>query len=312
MSIKKQTKVTDKVIFLVGPTAAGKSEIAARLAKEIGGEIICCDSMQVYKNLNILTNMPSAEQMALAPHHLFGIKKPSQIFSVAEYRKSALRRMRQIHKKGRIPLFTGGTGLYMQALLDGLFISPSRNVKLRRLLQRRAAKYGAAKLHRELKKIDPAAAKIIHPNDLRRIIRALEVYKTTGRTISELKKSETTGGIFGKYRVFIFCVYYKNRDLLYEKINSRVEQMFKKGLVHEVKKALKIKISLTAGQALGLKRVGDFLEGKCGLDKAMELVKLDTRRYAKRQLSWFRRDKRIRWIPLDGCRNLNEVVDLLS
>lgn len=291
--------LSNQVIFLVGPTGAGKTEISIKLAKKIGGEIVCCDSMQVYKDLDILTGKPTPRQMFLVPHHLFGIKRPTEDFSVAEYRKLALKKIKEIHSRNRMPVFVGGTGLYMQALLDGLFFSPAKDLRLRRKLQAQAQKYGSRRLYAKLKKIDPVAARAIHPNDGRRIIRALEVYSLTGKTISQLKLG-SSGGIFGLYPTRIFCLFYKNRNLLYFRINARVGQMFKRGLVAEVKKLLSRNLSMTARQALGIKQVQRFLQGNCSLKEAKEQLKTDTRRYAKRQLSWFRRDKRIKWVALDS------------
>ena len=297
MPIKKSIKV----VFIVGPTGAVKTQIAINLAKKIDGEIICCDSMQIYKGLDILTGKPTAGQMSEVPHHLFSIKNLTENFSVAAYRKQALKKMKEIHGRGKIPIFVGGTGLYAQALLDGLFSSPQRDLRLRKKFQGQAAKYGARYLYEKLKKIDPQAANIINANDLRRIVRALEVYSVTGMTISQLKLN-TSGGIYKRYPTCILCLYFKNRFLLYGRINQRVERMFSQGVVDEVKKAISIKLSMTASQALGIKHIKDFIKGKHGIERAKELLKLDTRRYAKRQLSWFRRDKRAKWVPLDGYR----------
>lgn len=298
----KQGSARKKVVFITGPTGAGKTAISIKLAKKINGEIICCDSMQVYKGMDVLTAQPSKKETSIVEHHLFRIKKPTENFSVAQYRKLALKKIKEIHKRPKIPIFVGGAGLYAQALLDGLFSSPGEDVDLRRRLHRYAEKYSVFKLYKKLKKIDPQAATVINKNDLRRIVRALEVRKLTGKTISELKKS-TKGGIWGLYEIDLFCIFYQGRAKLYERINDRVEEMFRKGLVSEVRKLSKIKLSKTASQALGIRQVSDFLEGKCSLDQAKAALKKDTRRYAKRQLSWFRRDQRIRWIPLDGPRN---------
>lgn len=289
MPIIRQSSIVNRlsVIFIVGPTGAGKTEISIKLAKKIGGEIICCDSMQIYKGMDILTAQPSEKEKRAVKHHLFGIKKPTQNFSVAQYRKLALEKIKEIHEKGKIPVFTGGTGLYVQALLDGLFPSPGEDTGLRRRLYRYAEKQGVFELYKRLKKIDPQAAAIINKNDLRRVIRALEVHKLTGRTISELKKL-TKGGIRGLYEINLFCIYYKDRAKLYERINDRVEEMFEKGLVNQVKKLSGIKLSKTASQALGIKQVAGFLENRYSLDQAKALLKKDTRRYAKRQISWFR------------------------
>ena len=299
-----------KVIFLVGPTGVGKTSISIKLAKKIKGEIICCDSMQIYKGMDVLTAQPSAKEFSSIPHHLFKIRKPSENFSVAQYRKLALKKIKEIHNKGKVPVFAGGTGLYVQALLDGLFYSPEKDLEFRRKLSMQAAKRGSADLYQRLKKVDPQAAGIIHKNDLRRIIRALEVFNLTGKTISELKKS-STGGIWAVYKIYIFCLFYKDRNLLYEKINKRVEEMFEKGLVTEVRRLSGLKLSVTAGQAIGIKHARDFIDGKYNMEYAEELLKQDTRRYAKRQLSWFRREKRAKWIALDHKKSLDTIINIL-
>ncbi len=300
-----------KVIFLAGPTGAGKTEIALLLGKKIGGEIICCDSMQIYKDMDIMTAMPSPQQLALVPHHLFGIRRPTQAFSAADYRKLALEKIRQALSRNKAPIFTAGTGLYAQAVLDGLFISPARDEELRERLKKQALRYGVKYLYKRLKRIDAKAAESIHPNDLRRIVRAIEVYEKTGKNISTLKAG-SSGGIFGVLPVRIVCLFYKDRAKLYNRINKRVEVMFDSGLVPEVEKLLKQKLSLTAKQALGIKEVRGFLGGEYGLARAKELLARNTRRYAKRQLSWFRRDKRARWIALDDYADFGKAAEFVT
>ena len=299
-----------QVIFLAGPTGAGKTALSIKFAKKINGEIICCDSMQIYKGMDILTAQPSAKEFSAVSHHLFKIISPTRNFSVAQYRKLAVKKIKEIHAKGRVPIFVGGTGLYVQALLDGLFSSPKEDKTYRKKLSLEAEKCGTAILHKRLKKIDPEAAKAIHKNDLRRIMRALEVFHLTGKTISELKKS-SRGGIFGLYKICVACLFYKNRDLLYKRINKRVEVMLKNGLIEEVKGLSKMKLSMTAQQALGIKHIRNFIDGKCSVVEAEELLKRDSRRYAKRQLSWFRREKRTQWIALDGEKSLDTIKNIL-
>lgn len=286
------------VIFITGPTGTGKTGISIKLAKKINGEIICCDSMQVYRGMDILTAQPSKKEVLAVKHHLFCIKRPTENFSVAQYRKLALAKIKEIHEKGKIPVFVGGTGLYVQALLNGLFYSPKEDAKLRKKFQAYAEKYGGCKLYAKLKKIDPLAARKIHPNDIRRIIRALEVYELTGKKMSEAKKA-TSGGIYGAYNIGLFCLFYKDRGVLYNRINQRVDKMFQAGLIDEVKRLLNLKLSKTASCAIGIKQIKGFIEGKYNLEYARDLLKKETRRYAKRQMSWFRRDNRVKWIALD-------------
>jgi len=286
------------IIFLVGPTAVGKTETSIHLAKLIDAEIISCDSMQVYKGMDIGTQKPTAAQRRVAPHYIVDIVSPSYNFSAANFRKRAIGYIKRIHKEGRTPLFVGGTALYMKILIDGLFPSPAADKALRKnLLKEEAGKKGA--LYNKLLKVDPQTAKILHPNDTRRIIRALEVYIKTNRPMSELKKK--TKGLKDSYDIKIFCLN-RNRENLYKKIEKRVDSMFKQGLLAECKQLKKKRLSITAKQALGYKEVFDYLNSKTTLQETKELIKKKTRNFAKRQLSWFRNDKRIIWIDADRRR----------
>ncbi|MBU0504174.1 MAG: tRNA (adenosine(37)-N6)-dimethylallyltransferase MiaA [Candidatus Omnitrophota bacterium] len=284
-----------KIVFIVGPTATGKTDIAVRLAKKISGEIISCDSMQIYKGMDIITSKPSPVLMRKIPHYLIDIISPDKEYNVSQFRKAAVKKIREASLKGRIPLLVGGTGLYMSVLLDGIFNIKTENKNTRRKLYNEACKFGRARLHDRLKEIDPAAALKIHPNDTKRIIRALEVYEVTGKPISELQKHRV--GLWSKYDVKIFCLN-MNRDELNRRIEKRVGRMFKSGLVKEVKKLLKNKISRTASCAIGLKEIRDYLKGGYDLEAAKQLIARNTCLYAKRQLTWFRKDKRIEWVNI--------------
>jgi len=300
------------VVFLLGPTGVGKTEASVKLAKELGAEIVCCDSMQVYKGMQIMTSQPSAALRRRVPHHLYGIIDPRKPFSAADFRKLALEKIKEIHKRGKVPLFVGGTGFYASALIDGLFKAPPADWKIRNRLAKEAEKSGSAALHRRLKKIDPPTAKKIHSNDTRRLIRALEVHETTGSRMSELKKN--TKGIAGEYDIKI-KVMNMRRDLLYKRIDARVEKMFRAGLVGEVRRLRgrmdsrfrgndhvpptrcdmvpprRWDMVCTAGKALGYGEVCGYLDGECSKEEAKELLKKNTRNYAKRQLTWFRGKK---------------------
>ena len=307
----------NKIIFLVGPTAVGKSEIAVDLAKKINAEIISCDSMQVYKGMDIGTQKPPLDLRKKVKHHMLDILSPDKEFSAADFRKRALRIIGALHKKGKIPLFAGGTGLYMKALLNGLFPSPPKNEALRRRLYKEAKKYGSAQLHEKLKNIDPATADKIHPNDTKKIIRALEICYTTKKTVSEMRE-RTPRPLSDKYDVRIIGLI-RPREELYRRIDERVDRMFEQGLLDEVRRLADKKLSITARQAIGykealsylrkqvsIKRMDSRLRGNDSmgiypdkdLEELKELIKKNTRRYAKRQLTWFGADKRIKWKKL--------------
>ena len=289
-------KIKD-IIFLVGPTAVGKTRASIYLAKLLNAEIISCDSMQVYKGMDIGTQKPSKKELKAVRHHMVGMVTPSKNFSAAAFRKKAASCIRGIIKKKKTPLFVGGTGLYMKILIDGLFPSPKADMKLRAKLSKQEELNGRGFLHKRLSEIDPDTAKILHPHDTRRVIRALEIYYKTKKTMSELKKN--TKGLSDKYDVKIFALN-RDRDELYKRINMRVDAMFKQGFVAECKRLKKKKLSLTASQALGYKEIFDYLDGKISLKDAKDLIKQQTRNYAKRQLSWFRNDERVIWIDADG------------
>lgn len=293
-------KKKPKIIFILGPTGAGKSEFAGRLAKKIKGEIISCDSMQVYKGMRILSQYPSAKLMKAVPHHLIGCLSPSMEWSAADFVKAAKKIVGDMIRRGKIPVITGGTGLYARAFIEGLFPSPPKDEKLRRKIYKEAEKSGSAKIYSKLKKVDPAYAAKIHPNDLRRIVRALEVYKLTGRPMSDQHKE--TRGLRGEYDISVFILN-MNRDELYERIDRRVDQMFAAGLLSEVKRLRRIRLSRTAKAALGYKEAGDYIDGRVGLQETKGIIKMNTRRYAKRQLTWFRKEKAAKWVDAGAGEN---------
>ncbi len=281
-----------KLYFIVGPTACGKSRLAFELAKKIKGEVISADSMQVYKGMDILTAQPPKEIRKKIPHYLIGIISPEKDFSVDDFRKKALLAIKKIHKKHKIPVIAGGTGLYLRSLIDGLFEAPATDLKLRRRLEKLAVDRGNNYLYNKLLKVDPPAAGRIHPNDLRRIIRALEVYKKTGQPISKLQSK--TKGLGEKYQIEIIGLNIPRR-VLYQRINERVDKMFERGAVEEVKKLSSLKLSRSAQQALGIKEINGFLEGKYSLEEAKRLLQRNTRHYAKRQITWFKKMEGIKW-----------------
>lgn len=299
--------LVEKIIFLVGPTAVGKTEVSLHLARLINAEIISCDSMQVYKGMDIGTQKSTPSQRKKVPHHIVDAVSPGRNFSVAEFRKKALCYIEKIHRERKTPLLVGGTGLYMKALIDGLFPSPPADRRLRKELMRTEELNGKGSLYKKLFKVDPKTAKMLHPNDTRRIVRALEVFIKTNTPMSELKKK--TKGLAGRYDIKIFCLN-RNRQNLYGMIESRVEKMFRSGFVRECRELRKKRLSMTARQALGYKEVFDYLDSKVSLSEAKDLIKKNTRNFAKRQLSWFRNDKRVIWIDVDG-KSSKEAAEIL-
>jgi len=240
--------------------------------------------------MDILTSKPSRSDLKKVRHHLIDVISPEKEFSAAEYRRMALDKIEDILKRGKTPLFVGGSGLYVRAVIDGLFPSAVKDSKFRKKQDALAKKYGKGYLYKKLKKIDPLRAEKIHPNDLRRVIRALEIYYTEKKRPSELDK--TTEPLKYDFKIFGLDV---PRGELYKNINDRVEEMFRKGIVQEVKRLSKRKLSMTSKKALGYDEVMGYLKGRYSKEEAMELLKKNTRHFAKRQLTWFRPDRRISW-----------------
>lgn len=297
-----------KIFFLVGPTAIGKSQVAVYLARKLGAEIISCDSMQVYRKLDIATSMPPLSLRKKVRHHLLRMIPPQEEYDVSRYRADAILAMEKIIKRKKVPLFVGGTGLYMSVVIDGLFPEAARDPGLRDRLALQAKKKGSLFLHRQLKKVDPPAAAKIHPHDARRIMRALEVYLLTGKRISELQK--TRQGLGDDYCVRVYCLT-TDRATLNRRIDQRVELMFRRGIVSSIKKALGKGLSKTASCAIGVREVKGYLEGLYDLVEAKRLMKVNSRRYAKRQLTWFRKDKRIQWVTVKKNQTPKDVGERL-
>ncbi|MCX5678019.1 MAG: tRNA (adenosine(37)-N6)-dimethylallyltransferase MiaA [Candidatus Omnitrophica bacterium] len=295
-------------MFIVGPTAIGKTRLAVVLAKKIHGEIISCDSMQVYRGMRILSQSPSKKERALVKHHLVGILDPKKEYSAAVFIKRAMPLIEAIINRKRIPIVAGGSGLYVKALVDGLFLSPEADMKFRKRMQAFVSRHGSKKLHERLAKIDSISSGKIHPNDVRRIIRALEIFESTGRTMTELKS--TTRGLKDLYDIRIFGLI-APREKIYSRIDSRVDEMFAFGAVVEAKRLARKRMSKTAREVLGFKEIADYLDGEYDLEYAKGLVKMNTRRFAKRQLTWFRPDKRIKWYDITrntGAKIVNKIM----
>lgn len=295
MPVETFREAKKSVMFIVGPTAIGKTAFSIKLARHINGEIISCDSMQVYKGMEILSQAPKLTETKKVRHHLIKFLSPQKEFSVAAFRKKAAKLIDDIIRRKKIPIVVGGSGLYVKGLIDGLFPSPPADMRFRKKMYDYAARYGSAHLHEKLAKIDPDAAHLIHPNDARRVIRALEIRHSTGKTMTELKNN--TRALSERYSIKIFGLTAPRKEI-YLNINNRVDKMFASGVIDEVKKLLKKKLSRTARTVLGFKQIASYLKGEYDFEAARELIKRNTRRFAKRQLTWFRADNRIKWFDI--------------
>ena len=284
------------MICICGPTASGKTGLAVALAKRLDGEVVSCDSMQIYRGMDIGTAKPTLEEMQGIPHHLLDVASPSEDFSVSRYVELADKAVQDIFSRGKTVIVAGGTGLYMDSLIQGRAFAPFPETGKRAALEREAEQQGIEALLERLEQVDPEAAKRLHPSDKKRIIRALEVYEETGKTITQ--HNEETRLLPPKYRPVWLGLSFEPRQLLYDRIDLRVDQMIGQGLVEEVRRLLESGISprATAMQAIGYKEIAAALRGECDLDTAVEQIKLGSRRYAKRQLTWFRRNPAIRWL----------------
>ena len=297
------------IIFIVGPTAVGKTDVALAFAQKLKGEIVSCDSMQVYKEVSIASNKPSALQLKKVKHHLLGIVSVKKEFDVAAFQKRAVAAIKGIIRRGKMPIVTGGSGMYMQVLLDGIFDKAEKNDQLRAKFEKELARGGADVLYARLKQVDPQAAAKIHFNDHRRVIRALEIFELKKQPMSDLKKMRK--GLWETYDIKIFALN-RERSELYERINERVDEMFAAGLIDEMKKISKMKLSQTAQGMIGLKEVRGFLRREYDLERAKYLLKRNTRHFAKRQLTWFRKDKRLQWIHVEEDDRLENIIKAIS
>lgn len=296
------------LIFILGPTAVGKTELSITVAKRIDAEIISLDSRQIYLNMDIGTAKPTPKERQQVPHHLIDFVQPNQSFTVADYQELADQKIQEICERRKQPMFVGGSGLYFRAVVDGLFEGPSADQKLRAKLREEAQEFGREKLHQKLAKIDPKTAEKVHPNDLVRVIRAIEVYKKTGEPISELQSQWNEQPRYD----FVAIGLNRPRELLYKRIEQRVYKMIEEGLIEEVEQLLeKYPRDCRAMQSFGYREIASYLNGEIELEKAIELTCRRTRRYAKRQLTWFRNDDRIQWLNLNQFKDMNEAADEL-
>ena len=285
----------NKVIVICGPTASGKTALSIELAKKINGEIVSCDSMQIYKDMDIGTAKPTVEEMQGIKHYLIGYVSPEKRYSVADYKIDAKKAIKEIIKKGKMPIVVGGTGLYLDSLIYEI---EYQDIKLdeqyRNKLEEEVEKQGLEKLYEKAKQIDPKAIEKISPNDKKRILRILEIYHATGKTKTEQEIESRKKEVEYDYKVYALNW---DRQKLYDRINKRVDMMIEQGLVEEVKQILdKYDNFPTAMQGLGYKEVVEYLNGNLTKEEMIEKIKIETRRYAKRQLTWFRKNKQTIWL----------------
>ncbi|ART76422.1 tRNA (adenosine(37)-N6)-dimethylallyltransferase MiaA [Sutcliffiella horikoshii] len=288
-----------KVIVIIGPTAVGKTKTSVELAKSLKGEIISGDSMQIYKTMDIGTAKVKKEEMQGIPHYLIDIKEPQEAYSVAEFQRDVRNKIDEISSRGRIPIIVGGTGLYIQSVLyDYQFSESGKDEETRLRLEKRSQEIGVDKLHQELTDIDPKSAANIHPNNVRRVIRALEIFYTTGKTMSEYQDTQQPESLYDIALIGLTM----DRERLYERINLRVDLMMKEGLLREVQTLHNNGIrDCQSIQAIGYKELYAYLDGKVTLEQAVNDLKQNSRRYAKRQLTWFRNKMDVTWIDMtDG------------
>ena len=290
------------LLVVVGPTASGKTSLGVRLAKTLSGEVISADSMQIYRDMPIASAVPTPEEKEGVPHHLMEFLDAGEEFSVADYVNCAREKIIEINSRDKLPILVGGTGLYVNSIVDNIeFGAQQTSACVREKLENEMEKIGAEAMLARLEEIDPQTAARLHPNNRRRIIRALEVYETTGKTLTELnEESRQVPSPFDTVMIGVTC---RDREKLYDRINKRVDIMLESGLLDEAQK-FHSRENKGAGQAIGHKEFAPYFSGECSLEETVETLKRETRRYAKRQLTWFLRDSRINWIYIDECEDV--------
>lgn len=302
----------DNLFILIGPTAIGKTSLSIDLAKRLNGEIISADSMQIYKHMDIGTAKVTKEEMENIPHYLVDIIPPDEGFTVSDYKSKATMHINDINKRGKLPIVVGGTGLYINSLVYDLnFAGVSPNEEIRQKYESLANEFGNEYLHKKLLEVDRASGERLDVNNVQRIIRALEIYEVTGKTMTEQYKDFRVP--IQDYNLVMVCLN-MDRATLYERINQRVDIMIEEGLIEEVKSILDMGYSknLVSLKAIGYKEIIMYLDGFISLEDAINLIKKGSRNYAKRQLTWFRRDDRIKWIDIDSFHDPDEMSSYIE
>lgn len=299
-----------KTIFIVGPTASGKTALSIELAKNFGGEIICADSMQIYKGIHIASAAPDESEKCGIPHHLFEFLDLDTQFSVADYVKLAREKIKEIAARNKLPIIVGGTGLYISSLLQNIeFTEESNDNDLRESLEKLFDEVGAEEMLSRLAQFDPQTAERLHPNNRRRIIRAFEVYKLTGKTLTEQNENSKLNP--SDLEPLVIGITYKDRELLYNRINKRVDLMLNNGLLEEAKINFANNSNKGGFQAIGHKEFYPYFNNEINLDEAIEVLKRQTRRYAKRQLTWFTKEQSINWLYPDEDSCVFEKANIM-
>ncbi len=309
-----QNKILSRMplVVLTGPTAVGKTAVSIDFAKAVSGEIISADSMQVYRGMDIGSAKITKKEMDGVPHHLLDILEPEEAFNVQSFQSLAKEAIKEIYGRGNIPILTGGTGFYIQAVLYDIAFTEETDDRVRKALEAEAEEKGAEYLHKRLQEVDPATAESLHANNVKRVIRALEFYELNRYPLSQHNETERQ-----RKSPYLFRYYVLNepRDVLYQKIEKRVDSMLERGLVEEVR-ALKergLTRDMVSMQGLGYKEILDYLGGGCTLEEAVETIKKETRHFAKRQLTWFRREKEVAWVEKssfpDACSLCNYLLE---
>jgi len=299
-----------KVLIIVGPTAVGKTALSLSIAEVLGCEIVSADSRQVYQYMDIGTAKPTRQELSRIPHHFIDIRQPDQYYSAGEYGREARVRIAVLHEKEITPVVVGGSGFYIQALVDGLFAPKISDPEIKQRWRDKVIEQGQDAVFNYLKQVDPVSAERLHPNDTQRVVRALEVYELSGKPISAFKKGEETPADFTP----VFIGLNRERGLLYKRIEQRVDLMIESGLVDEVKR-LREKgwgPELNALKTVGYQEVYDYFDGNLTFEEMIEKIKITSRRYAKRQLTWFRRDRCIHWVELDNISYNQAVKKILE
>ena len=297
------------IIVITGPTCSGKTAVGIKLAEALGGEIISADSRQIYKYLDIGTAKPTIKELKKIKHHFISELEPDEEYDVSKFENDALKRIGDIYQRGKIPLVVGGSGLYIKAMVEGIVETPGKDEEFRNELLLEKEKYGNEFLYEKLKEIDSVSAEKMHPSYWKRVIRALEVYHLTGKKLSQFHTEQN------KNRKYKFNEYVLNwqREVLYKNIETRVDKMIKSGLINEVEGILNNGFSkkINSLNTVGYKEVISYLEKEISLERAIELIKRNTRRFAKRQLTWFRSDENATWLNIDEKNNLDKIPELI-